>query len=159
MKRLFLFTAMIFLGSVSAFAENNIDRAIRFVDALEVSDMKTVESFMADDFVFEDPTFGVRHEGHDNVLELYKGYIGDARNMHKYLLESYESTNTVVLRYSYYIEMNVAAKGKPKDYLPVMALGSRVFDFNREGQIVRHIDVADYGAVQKAIAARAAKAK
>ncbi len=157
MRKLFLFAAVLLLRSVSVSAENNIDRAVRFVDALEVSDMETVESLMADEFVFEDPTFGTKHEGRDNVLKLYKGYIGDARNMHKYLLEGYESANTVVLRYSYYVEMNVAAKDKPKDYLPIMGTGMRVIDFNKDSEIVRHIDVADYGVIQKAMTARAAK--
>lgn len=139
------------LVSFSAAAEDLIDKAEQFVMALEQEDLKTVSEMVADDIMFEDPTWGVKYAGKDAVLKVYKNYTGGARNLRKLRTEAYESAHTVFLNYSYYAEMNVAPKGEPENYVPLMGRGGRLVSFDKNGKVVRHTDFADYGVVAKAM--------
>lgn len=156
MKKLFIVAAAIVSFSMSAQANDLITKATMFLEALERGDLKTAETFIGADMVFEDPTFNTKHEGRAEVMEVYKNYTGGTRGIRKLLLNGYESANTVVLNYAFYVEMNVAPRGEEASYVPVMGRGSRLIDI-QDGKIVRHMDFADYGAVQKAMETQAAK--
>ncbi|NVJ99334.1 MAG: nuclear transport factor 2 family protein [Alphaproteobacteria bacterium] len=153
MKTAFFGVCASLILSVSAAAESLIDKAETFFLALEQEDIKTVETMIADDIMFEDPTWGTKVEGKAGVLKVYENYTGGARNMRKVRTEAYESAGTVFLNYIYHVEMNVAAKGKPANFIPVMGRGGRLVTFNKDGKVARHTDFADYGAVAEAMKA------
>ena len=134
----------------NAAEESQIELAQRFIKALETGDLATAEQMIGQQVTFEDPTFGVSHSGRDQVLEVYENYTGGARVIHKHLLSAYESSNTVVLNYIFYVEMNVAPSGTPENYMSLMAEGARVIRF-KGGKVVHHMDLANYTAVNDAI--------
>ncbi|WP_286829403.1 MULTISPECIES: nuclear transport factor 2 family protein [Kordiimonas] len=149
MKTAFFGIVAAILVSFSASAEGLIEKAEKFVDALEQEDLKTVEPMMAEAFIFEDPTWGAAHEGKANVLKIYQNYTGGARNLQKIKTQAYESAGTVVFVYVYYAEMNLAGRGKEPRYHPVMGYGGRIIQFDKAGLVKRHIDFADYASVAK----------
>lgn len=149
MKTAFFGVVVATLLSFSASAESLLEKAERFVDALEQEDLATVEPMMAEAFIFEDPTWGVAHEGKANVLKVYQNYTGGARNLQKIKTQAYESAGAVVFIYVYYIEMNLAGPGETPRYHPVMGYGGRIVQFDKAGLIKRHIDFADYASVAK----------
>lgn len=139
------------LISFSATAENLVEKAEQFLQALEQDDLNTVGAMLADNIMFEDPTWGVKHEGKAGVLKVYENYSGGARNLRKFRTDGYESAGTVFLNYIYHVEMNIARQGEPENFVPIMGRGGRLVSFDSEGKVVRHTDFADYGAVGKAI--------
>ena len=152
MKQFLLTIALVACAAISANANDRIETAQRFLKALETGDMATVTSLMHEDITFEDPTFNDRlHTGKDSLLTIYAGYTGGVHNLKGHMTQAFESNGTVILDYIYYVEMDLTQGGAPEDRVPVMGRGLRVIGF-KDGKIVRHIDLADYGQVNAAIA-------
>ena len=157
MKQVLVTTVLLVCSAMAAEANDRIEKAQRFLKALETGDMATAAPLMHTDITFEDPTFSDRlHEGKEALLRIYAGYTAGAHNLKSQMTQAFESNGTVVLDYMYYVEMDLKPGGAPKDRVSLMGRGLRVIGF-KDGKIIRHIDLADYGQVNAAIAALQAK--
>ena len=153
MKKIIMAAAM-FLGSVSASATSYIETAKSFIDALDSGHPAEIADLLADDMVFEDPTWGASQSGKATVLKAYTGYTGpNMHNLHKYVTDAFESNGVVVLTYVVHADMDLTPGAAPEDRVGLMGRIIRVVCFNKDGKIMRHTDLADYGQVQRDIAA------
>lgn len=155
MKKLIMTAAITLWATTSVFAADNINTAQRFLAALEANDAAAASAYVHKDIIFEDPTWGVKHEGSDAVLKVYEGYTGSVNDLHSYVASAYESNNTVVLNLVMYGKVDVLGDGNAETYAPIMSEVTRIIEF-KEGKIIRHIDLADYNEL-KALMIAAAK--
>lgn len=153
MKSLLIATATIFLGSLSASAENIRATAERFLAAVQTGDLKVVEQMVAEDIYFEDPTFSDAGpvKGKEAVMNVYRNYTGGIRNIHSMIMDGFTSGNTAVLTYMFYTEANLAEPDKPQHFAPIMARLTRIVEV-KGGKVTRHTDLANYDAMWSAIA-------
>ncbi|WP_262693391.1 nuclear transport factor 2 family protein [Kordiimonas aquimaris] len=154
MKKFIITTATILWAATAAFAENNIEKAQHFLAALEANDTRAASAYVHEDIIFEDPTWGAKHEGREHVLKVYEGYTGSIKDLHSYVVRSYESNNTVVLNLVMYGKVDVLGDGNPEAYAPIMSEVTRIIEF-KDDKIVRHIDLADYNSLRSLMAAAA----
>lgn len=135
-------------------ANDTIERAQKFLAALESGDLETVQSMAHPDIVFEDPTFGVEFAGRDVVLDVYRDYTGGSQDLRKHLVKGFETNDVVVLDYIFYVNFVGPDGDGDQTLTPVMGPGLRVIRF-KDGLVIRHTDLADYSEVERQRAAAA----
>lgn len=156
MKKLIIATALILASASQVWATDNIEAAKTFIKALQNQDLETVEAMVADNIAFEDPTWGASYKGRQNVMQVYKVYTGGVGNIKGYVMDAFESNNTVVLNYMVYANIKLKTGG----LMPIMGQSIRIVGF-KDGKVVRHTDLADYSRMMRlqAEAEAAAEAK
>ena len=141
MKKMIMI-ATIFFCSVSASATSYIETAKSFIDALNQERAADIADLLADDIVFEDPTWGAHETGKANVLKVYAGLMTGAWDVNTLVLDAFESSGVVVLTYVIGASMDLVENATPDQRAQFMGKMVRVIRF-KDGKIIQHTDMMD----------------
>jgi predicted ester cyclase len=120
-----------------------------YLEALYYSDFATVETLLASDAKFRDPTgdalagADVSHHGRDAILSAFEAWASTLRDASFEIHRSFDSGPYVVLDLTYRFEVNGDAFGHPGAWIPIQMAAVTILKIVN-GRIQEHLDHADY---------------
>ena len=150
----FLWTLASMLGGLGcAQAETTDEAALRLARAyfsdLDNQRFDAARAVMSDTLRFEDPTWNLAIDDPDAVIEAYGNTAAFSNVVIKERL-AFVNRGTAVIHYIVSLDLAPPEGSNVEQLIPVLADLVRVATIN-DGKVVRHIDLAAYGEIDKAV--------